>query len=242
MASTASRIIFPHDKDTFDKSDEALFLSIRRHVGWVKIGLQAMTAEGSRGITTATTVRKFARRNGFDVMWDMKLDDIPNTVGNAARNIANLGSKMITLHASAGYQSLAAAAKSVRETKRESLLLAVTVLTSIDQRECVSIFGEKPGPKVVKFARTAIDMGIQGLVCSPKELRALADAGLLKKLVTVVPGVRPEWASQDDQKRVMTPVQAMRAGADLLVIGRPISKHKDPALAARLVWEEIEAA
>ncbi|HVZ76161.1 MAG TPA: orotidine-5'-phosphate decarboxylase [Candidatus Paceibacterota bacterium] len=241
MAEARSRIIFAHDKDIFTKEDQARYKSFRRHIGWIKVGLQAMTHEDRNGVSAATRLRKWALAQGFDVMWDMKLDDIPNTTGNAVRNIAAHGSSLITLHASAGKPAMAAAAEALAQSGKRAALLAVTVLTSINKKECVSIFGDSPGPKVVQFARDAIAMGVTGLVCSPQELRALEQADLSHELMLVVPGVRPAWASAHDQKRIMTPAQAIRAGADLLVIGRPISEHRNPQEAARLIWEEIES-
>lgn len=187
-------------------------------VDMVKVGLEAMTVENHEGVTTATFIRHLAiEEYRRDVFWDMKLHDIANTVAAAAHNIAANGSKLFTLHALASDEALQAAAKA----QSESQALAVTVLTDLDDSQCVSRFGHTSQPAVLRFASIAVDNGITGLVCSPKEIRLLRKK-FGNRVALVVPGIRPRWAQTDDQKRVTTPAEAVAMGADYLVIGRPI--------------------
>lgn len=208
----------------------------------VKVGLEAMTAEDLFGLTTATRTRELVLKHFRKrVMWDMKLDDISNTVEAAAKNIVGLGSSMFTLHATVSDQALKRAAQAAGAA---ALPLAVTVLTDLDEEQCVSRFERTPPQAVLDFARMAAAQGIKGIVCSPKELAVLQNHPETKGLIKVVPGIRPAWASQNDQKRVMTPKDAAEAGADYIVIGRPILQppaHMTSAEAARLIRAELGA-
>ena len=240
-----TKIIYAWDKSEFSDVGEEVLGTLAPYIGMVKIGLEAITAEDETGVSVGASVRGFVRDGmGLTVMWDAKFHDIPNTMAAAARNVAKW-SKMFTLHASAGSKAMEAVVKACE--KSSALPLAVTVLTSLDDDECQSIYGDTPGKKVVQFARMALESGIRGLVCSPQELIILGDAGLLSKLTTVIPGIRPVWAkNKNDQRRYMTPSEAVLAGADYLVIGRAISQPPrnigTPAKAARLIKEEMLAA
>jgi len=229
------RIIVALDVSTLAEV-EALVRELAPHVGLFKVGLELLTAVG------APKVVEFVHSLGGQVFYDGKFDDIPNTVGGAAKAVAGLNVKMFDVHASAGRKAVEAAAAN----KGNSLLLGVTVLTSIDREECVSIFGGAPGPKVLQFARMLLEANADGIVCSPRELGLLGEQEGLDDLYWVTPGVRPSWAAVGDQKRVMTPGEAIRAGADYLVIGRPITKPPaeigTPADAAKKIAEEIAAA
>jgi orotidine-5'-phosphate decarboxylase len=150
-----------------------------------------------------------------------------------------MGVKMFNVHASCGLDSIKAAA----ENKGSSLLLVVTVLTSLSDTESERIFGAKPHDKVVQFAQDAKAAGADGVICSPQELELLSQIPDLKDILKVTPGVRPEWAEANDQKRILTPSQAMTLGATHLVIGRPISNPPrgigSPIDAAKKILEEI---
>lgn len=229
------RIIVALDVDSLEKAG-ALVGSLAPYVGCFKVGLELLTAVG------APKVVDFVHSRGGKVFYDGKFADIPATVGAASKVVAIMGVKMFNVHASAGKKAIEAAVAN----KGNSLVLGVTVLTSIDEEECISIFGDMPGPKVLQFGRMLLAMGADGIICSPKELEILGKHPELDKLMKTTPGVRPLWAAANDQKRVMTPAEAIKAGATALVIGRPITKPPaeigTPLEAVKRITEEIAAA
>jgi len=198
---------------------------------WVKIGLELFCAEGP------AIVRDYVGA-GRRVMLDLKLHDIPETVGRATGRVAGLGAGLLTVHASGGRAMLDAAVKAAGATR----VLAITVLTSLDDHDLSEIgVNSAVGEQVVRLAKLAAAAGCAGVVASPREItaiRAVAPAGFL----IVTPGVRPAGAATGDQKRVMTPREARAAGADLVVVGRPLRDAPDPAAAARAVVDELGAA
>lgn len=175
------------------------------------------------------------------IMWDTKLSDIPNTMAGAVKALGALSPNFFTIHASSGKASIEAAV----EHKGSSKVLGVTVLTSIDGYECQSIFNTAPNLKVLEFARDLAVSGADGIVCSPQELTILAPHGHPNALLKVIPGIRPDWAVTGDQSRIMTPAKAIQAGADYLVIGRPITKPPEhigtPVDAVYRIVREIES-
>ncbi len=198
---------------------------------WVKLGLEIFCAEGP------AVVRELVAR-GQRVMLDLKLHDIPETVGRATARVATLGAGMLTVHAGGGRAMLEAAVKaaaSVGDTK----ILAITVLTSMDEHDLSAVGAVGPITALVtKRAHLAIDAGCGGVVASPHEaaaIRRIAPPGFL----VVTPGVRPSDSAPGDQKRVMTPREARGAGADLVVVGRPLRDAADPAAAARAIVSEL---
>jgi len=209
-------------------------------VGLVKVGMEFFTARGPEGFAAVAAC-------GSPVFLDMKFHDIPNTVAGGVRAAALIGAAMVTLHASGGPAMLKAAREAAEGGARAAgrprpLLLAVTVLTSLSAEDMAAV-GQPDGPEtqVVRLARLARDCGIDGLVCSPLEIGAVRAAlGPAAKLV--VPGIRPAGSALGDQKRAMTPGAAVRAGADWLVLGRPLIQAPDPAAAAEAVAAEIAAA
>lgn len=174
------------------------------------------------------------------VMADPKLHDIPNTVKNRIKKYVIHGPDFITVHASGGIAMM----KSAVENRGDSGILAVTVLTSLGEEDCVSIFGSSVKDKVLQFARDAVLAGLQGIVCSPKELEFLSEISEFNNLIKVAPGIRPRWnlTPKDDQSRVMTPYDAARKGADYFVIGRPIVQAEDPIEAVKKTKDEIVSA
>ncbi|MDD5290688.1 MAG: orotidine-5'-phosphate decarboxylase [Patescibacteria group bacterium] len=173
------------------------------------------------------------------VMADPKFHDIPNTVGNRVKKMANYGPRFITVHASGRIPMMRAAV----EKCGDSRILAVTVLTSLGEDECQLTFGAPVKAKVLQFARDAVLAGVHGIVCSPKELEFLSGFPELAGLIKVTPGIRPVWhLGTEDQARVTTPADAVKMGANYLVIGRPIVKAEDPAEAVRKTQEEISVA
>jgi orotidine-5'-phosphate decarboxylase len=198
---------------------------------WVKIGLELFCAEGP------AIVRDFTAR-GLAVMLDLKLHDIPETVARATAKVAGLGAGLLTVHASGGMAMLEGAVKAARAAG-DTKVLAITVLTSLDEHDLAATGAIGPlAELVVKRAQLAAAAGCDGIVASPHEvavLRAVVPTGFL----LVTPGVRPEGSATGDQKRVMTPRQARAAGADLVVIGRPLRDAASPAAAARAILEEL---
>ncbi len=198
-------------------------------VGMLKVGLELFTAEGPPAVRAAAAL-------GRPVFLDLKLHDIPATVEGAARSAAATGASLLTVHASGGAEMIRAA---VRGAGGRTRVLAVTVLTSLDAAalEAVGLAGP-PDAAVVRLARLAVRAGAGGLVCSPQEVaqvRAAVGPGPL----LVVPGVRPAGAAKGDQARVATPEDAVRAGADVIVVGRPLRDAPDPVAAARAIAAAI---
>lgn len=207
------RIIVALDVDNLNDA-RLLVESLAPHVGCFKVGLELLTAVG------APRVVELIHLFGGQVFYDGKFDDIPNTVGGAAKAVAGLNVRMFNVHASAGIEAMMAAVAN----KGTSLVLAVTVLTSLEENNANLIFGGPSKAKVLQFARDAKIAGCDGIICSPQELELLGKQKELVGLWMITPGVRPEWAATGDQKRIMTPAEAIKAGATALVIGRPITK------------------
>ena len=215
-----------------DVADAAAAVALAARVGdgasWVKVGLELFIAAGPDVVT-------WMRASGHRVMLDLKLHDIPETVARAMRQAAQLGAELVTVHASGGRPMLAAAVKAAGSAR----VLAVTVLTSLDDGDLVDIGAIGPvSDLVLRRARLAAAAGCHGVVASPHEaaaVRALVPVGFL----IVTPGVRPSGAEPGDQKRIATPREARRAGADLVVVGRPIRDAEDPAAMARAIAVEV---
>ncbi len=204
-------------------------------VRWAKVGLELFTAEGPE------CVREVAGL-GYDVFLDLKLHDIPNTVARAVESVSRLPIRMLTVHASGGREMLRAADRAGRESAPGLLLLGVTVLTSLGAGDLAAIgVAGPPDGQVLRLARLAVESGLGGLVCSPLELPLLR-AELPAGIALVTPGIRPAGADKHDQKRVMTPGDAARAGANFIVVGRPILQADDPVAAAHAVLAELKAA
>ena len=201
-------------------------------VRWVKIGLELFTAGG------ADAVREIADL-GFHVFLDLKLHDIPNTVAKAVESVSRLPIGMLTLHTSGGREMMQWAAKAQQDNAPDLLLLGVTVLTSTSAAGLRETgVPDAPEQQVLRLGRLAAESGLRGLVCSPLEIAPLRQA-LPADITLVTPGIRPRGSQADDQTRIMTPAEAARAGANYLVVGRPIFKAPDPAAAARSILGEI---
>lgn len=224
-----------------DGSDRTWILSAARsladHAGWLKIGLEAFTAHGPHLIEEVA-------HTGARVFLDLKLHDIPATVRRAAANCAGCGAQMLTVHASGGRAMLEAAVKGVHEGAHHAppKIVAVTVLTSLDRMALDDLAIKlQPHELVLSCARLAQSAGLDGVVASPREAASIrSECG--KDFLVVTPGIRPEASTDDDQRRVLTPSEAMTAGADILVVGRPITRAADPVEAARRILGEMAAA
>jgi orotidine-5'-phosphate decarboxylase len=202
---------------------------------WFKVGLELFTAAGPAVLEPLV-------KRGHSIFLDLKLHDIPNTVAGAVRSAAALGVKMITLHAAGGPAMLSAARAALDGVADPPQLLAVTVLTSMDQAQANAIgLDRSPAEQVELLARMGLEAGIRGFVCSPREvayLRALTGP----EGVLVTPGIRPAGSEIADQKRIATPAEALRQGASYLVVGRPITQAPDPAEAAEAILKEMTEA
>jgi orotidine-5'-phosphate decarboxylase len=238
MALTRTQAV-AHLAVALDSSERGEVVRLARllvgRAGTFKVGLEAFTAHGP------DLVRE-VRDLGAPVFLDLKLHDIPNTVERAARNAARLGAAMLTVHASGGEAMLRAAVAGAADAERPPAMLAVTVLTSLDDAalDGLGIPGGAAG-RVRAWAEMARRAGCAGVVCSPQEasaLRAALGAGFL----LVTPGIRPAGAASADQRRVATPRAAVAAGADVLVVGRPITGATDPAAAAEAILAELYAS
>ena len=203
--------------------------AVAPHVTTVKVGLELFSHEGP------AAVEKVRAAGDVDVFLDLKLHDIPNTVAGAARALAHLAPRYLTVHASGGPAMIAAAAHALPDT----LVAGVTVLTSLSADE-LALLGIDGSPQDVvrRWARIAVDAGARALVCSPQEV-ALVREAVGPDVVLITPGVRPAGSDVNDQARVATPEQARADGADLLVIGRPITGADDPATAAAALREAL---
>ncbi len=219
--------------------DEAAALAarLRGRIGGIKLGLEFFCSNGPEGIRSVAAC-------GMPVFLDLKLHDIPNTVAGAMRAILPLQPAMTTLHAGGGEAMMRAAVDAAAESAakhglRRPLVLAVTVLTSFDQDGLTATGVEgSVADQVRRLAELAKTSGCDGVVCSPHEVADLR-ARLGADFKLVIPGIRPSWAAANDQKRVMTPSEAMAEGADYLVIGRPITADPDPAQAAGRIAQEL---
>jgi orotidine-5'-phosphate decarboxylase len=212
----------------------ALIDRLENLVLWFKIGLELYVSEGNKIVETV-------RSRGYSVFLDLKLHDIPNTVAGAVRSVTKSGAGMLTLHAAGGPAMLAAAQEAAFALPSPPKLLAVTVLTSMDPAQLASTgIAVSPADQVMRLAKMAYDTGIRGFVASAEEVAILRLAH--PDATLVIPGIRPAGVDTDDQKRIATPSAAIAAGADYLVIGRPITQAADPATAAKAILEEIAAA
>lgn len=240
------RIIVALDVDSVDKALD-LVEKLGPHVGGFKIGLELITAMLALIISgnhddaydNFKKIRRlFATIGCNKVFWDGKFDDIPNTIAGATRAVAGLLFKMFNFHASSSIDSMMEAVAN----KGQSIALAVTVLTSYEENDGNLTFGAPTKAKVLQFARNAKLAGCDGIVCSPQELKLLRKRKELKGLLTVVPGIRSKDAPPDDQNRTMPAGEAIEAGADYLVIGRPITASPDQVAAAQKFAGEIASA
>jgi orotidine-5'-phosphate decarboxylase len=194
--------------------------AVRKHAGGVKLGLEFYAAQGRAGVERIAAL-------GLPIFLDLKLHDIPNTVGKAVAALAPLEPAILTVHAAGGAAMLAAAKQAAPAGTK---VVAVTVLTSLDESDlaCTGV-NSAPADQVVRLAMLARDSGVDGTVCSGAEVASVR--GLWPEGTLVVPGVRPDGGDVADQKRVVTPRKALEDGASVLVIGRPITGAADPAQA-----------
>jgi orotidine-5'-phosphate decarboxylase len=234
----AGRLVLALDIDS-DRNALEIVDELKDAVGLFKVGHQLFTAYGP------DIVRRIIGRGGR-VFLDLKYHDIPNTVAKASAEAVRLGASIFNVHALGGLDMMKAAAESAKETADKlgvpvPMVLAVTILTSMDERSL------RKELKIVRslqrevshLARLARRAGMHGVVASPQEIKMLRRA-VRGEFVILTPGVRPEWAGKDDQKRIMTPAEAVAAGANYIVIGRPVLKAEDRRAAVEKILEEIQ--
>jgi orotidine-5'-phosphate decarboxylase len=232
--TAAARLIPALDTPELARAEALAAALAPARCGVLKLGLELFTAAGPEA------VRRIATR--APVFLDLKLHDIPNTVAGAVRSLLPLRPAMLTLHAAGGTAMIAAARKAAETAGAERpILLAVTVLTSLDAAALAET-GVAGGPvqQVLRLARLAMAAGADGLACSPQEAAKIRDA-LGEAPLLVVPGVRPAGSAAGDQARTATPAEAVAAGADWIVVGRPITGAADPAAAAAAIAAELPA-
>lgn len=210
-----------------------LAAKLKGQVGGLKVGLEYFVSNGPQGYAPFKEL-------SLPLFLDLKLHDIPNTVAGAIRSVLSLEPDFITIHTAGGPAMMKAAADAAKEAKgKRPKILGVTVLTSMDESDLASVGQDtNTAAQVERLALLAKESGLDGIVCSPAEVANLRKV-LGPDFILMVPGIRPQWAAANDQKRIMTPRQAMDAGATHLVIGRPITGADNPAEAAGLVNQEI---
>ena len=226
MTKNADKIIVALDVAS-EKEALQLVNDLHSEVAMFKVGLQLYTATGPGLVGGISLLSR--------IFLDLKLHDIPNTVGKAVESAGTRGVEMLTIHLTGGSEMIRAATAA----KGKTLILGVTVLTSSDEQTLreIGVSGQVD-EQVLRLARLGVDNGIDGIVASPHEIKALrAEFG--NRIKIVVPGIRPSWATAGDQKRFMTPREAIEAGADYLVVGRPITAQKNPKEALEKILDEI---
>jgi orotidine-5'-phosphate decarboxylase len=234
MGDLRKRLSFPLDYPDLDTARRGAERVVES-VGVLKVGLELFVKEGPGAV-------RMGQDLGCDVFLDLKLHDIPATVEGAVARAASLGARYLTIHAAGGPAMIEAAVKRAERDAPDLIILAVTVLTSLDDADLAAIGVARPvTEQVLALARLAYGSGARGFVCSPAEIAPLR-AALGPDIALVTPGIRPAGTAVSDQKRVGTPADAIRAGASVLVVGRPIRDAADPAAAARQVLAEIAAA
>ncbi|TAH32279.1 MAG: orotidine-5'-phosphate decarboxylase [Alphaproteobacteria bacterium] len=234
-----NRVICAIDTDDIDFASK-LAKDLKDHVGGFKLGLEFFTSHGPQGIAKIQGI-------GMPIMLDLKFHDIPNTVSGAVRAATKLNVAMMTIHTGGSSDMMRQAADAAMETAAKMKieppkLLGVTVLTSLDDEDLTELgYKQKATDRVRRLAEMAQLCGLNGVVASARELNLLQDQRS-KDFLLVTPGIRPSWsADAHDQKRTLEPADAIKAGSDYLVVGRPITRAKDPVDAAKRIVQEIGA-
>ncbi len=233
LSSVKDRLIVALDFSDRDSSLRAVE-RLSGLVGMFKVGLELFAAEGP------ALVRELVS-SGERVFLDLKFHDIPNTVAGAARSALGLGVTLFNVHALGGAEMMQAAARAVSSRDPRPAVLGVTVLTSMNESD-LSDVGVSCGveEEVIRLAALARQSGLDGVVASPREIRIIRERVASEGFIILTPGIRPAWSESGDQKRTSTPAEAIRDGADFLVIGRAITSSSDPRAATERVLEEID--
>jgi orotidine-5'-phosphate decarboxylase len=225
----SSQVILALDFSDMASTVEMINLT-KEHIGIYKLGLEFYLAHGKSGVKEIQS-----RFTDIEVFLDLKLHDIPNTVTGACRSVADINPKFLTVHASGGSKMISAASSALPKVE----ITAVTILTSLDQEQMLAMgLSENIENLTLSLAKNAVNSGARAIVSSPQEV-SLLRKHLGEKVTLITPGVRPSGAERDDQERIMTPRQAIDAGADFVVIGRPITKASDPKQAAEAITASL---
>ncbi len=234
MADPTSRIIVAIDRMT--QADALAEMGrVGPRLAFLKLGLEFFVANGPQGVRAVA--------GPLPLFLDLKLHDIPNTVAGGVRSACGVSPRFLTIHTSGGEAMMRAAAEAAKAAgSSRPMLLGITVLTSLDDADLAAVGQARPAAdQVRRLAALAQKSGLDGVVCSPHELELLRqECG--REFLLVTPGIRPSWTGAQDQKRAMTPAEAIKRGADYLVIGRPITQSDDPAAALAKIADEIAPA
>lgn len=227
-------LILALDVESLEEGLEML-RSVGPKLKWVKVGLQLFTKYGPDVVRIIADL-------GYEVFLDLKLHDIPNQVASAVKSLRGLPVGLLTLHTNGGAEMMRWASEARKDMGGALQLIGVTVLTSMDADglKCIGV-DASPEEQVRRLAELGIRSGLQGLVCSPLELPMLRER-LGPDVILVTPGIRPLGSDSNEQKRIMTPADAVASGASYIVVGRPITKAKSPAEALEIILNEMEAA
>ena len=225
----SSQVILALDFSDMASTVEMINLT-KEHIGIYKLGLEFYLSHGKSDVKEIQS-----RFSGIEIFLDLKLHDIPNTVAGACRSVADIDPKFLTVHASGGSKMISAASSTLPNVE----ITAVTILTSLDQEQMIAMgLNENIETLTLSLAKNAVNSGARAIVSSPQEV-SLLRKHLGEKVTLITPGVRPSGADRDDQERVMTPREAIDAGADFVVIGRPITKASDPKQAAEAITASL---
>ena len=225
----SSQVILALDFSDMASTVEMINLT-KEQIGIYKLGLEFYLAHGKSGVKEIQS-----RFTDIEVFLDLKLHDIPNTVAGACRSVADINPKFLTVHASGGSKMISAASSALPKVE----ITAVTILTSLDQEQMLAMgLSENIENLTLSLAKNAVNSGARAIVSSPQEV-SLLRKHLGEKVTLITPGVRPSGAERDDQERIMTPRQAIDAGADFVVIGRPITKASDPKQEAEAITASL---
>lgn len=226
-------IMLAIDTSSLDEA-KSLAVKLKDHIGGIKLGMEFFNSFGPSGIKT---IKDF----DIPIFLDLKLHDIPATVYKTITTLLKLEPAIINVHASGGKEMMMAAAKALKDSgNKNTKIIAVTILTSLDDNDLYEIgFSGTSNELVLRLAKLAQESGLDGIVCSAKEISTIRE-NIGSDFMLVVPGIRTKEDNADDQKRIMTPKEAILLGADLLVIGRPITKAKDEILASKEILDQLK--
>ena len=231
MLNNECKLILALDLPSFEEV-QSILSTLKGEIHFVKVGLQLFTKYGP-------DIVKRISDYGCKIFLDLKLHDIPNTVASSIRSLKGLPVELLTIHAMGGEEMIRWAVQARDEIEGGLNILAVTVLTSMDDAGLQQIgISSTPKESVEKLGKLAVDAGVQGLVCSGEEISLLREAVGTRPLL-VVPGIRPKGSEAGEQKRIVTPAEAKKSGATHIVVGRPILKAQDPKLAVQMIEKEL---